>query len=198
MTPPAPLKPWQWTRAELQAQLTVGTILMTDDCACFAVTGITPEGVISPWPPGYGHHLLTWDYLEQKECVTFGHVNDEPGLSAGPVLRERGGWLDDRARTLDDDQRLDLAAIAAMRRLLPDGTDKGILTAERARDGGDLRVILTGGADAAIPVDDELRHAAAAIFDRTAAMQHRPADGLILLLVHRPQGWWYDLEFTYR
>ena len=196
MPAPADLKPWQWTRPELRTQLTIGTILLTDDCACFAVAGITPVGVISPFPPGYGRNLLTWEYLEQKECVTFGHVNDEPGLSAGPVLRERGGWLD-RGSALDEDQRFDLAAIAAMRRLLPEGTDKVTLMAERARGGEEPRVELTDGAGTGITVDEELRRAATAILERTAAVQDRPADGLVLLLEHRPQGWWYLLEFAY-
>lgn len=197
MPAPAELKPWHWTHPELRAQLTIGTILLTDDGACFAVAGITPEGVISPFPPGYGWRLLTWDYLEQKECVTFGHVDDEPGRSAGPVLRERGGWLD-RGPALDEDQRLDFAAIAAMRRLLPGGTDRVTLTAERARDGEGPRLVLTNGAGAGIAVDEELRRAATAILERTAAVQDRPADGLTLLLEHRPQGWWYLLEFAYR
>ncbi len=196
MSAPADLKPWQWTRPELQAQLTIGTILLTDDCACFAVRGITPEGVISPFPPGYGPNLLTWEYLEQKECVTFGHVNDEPKRSAGPVLRERGGWLD-RGPALDEDQRLDFAAVAAMRRLLPEGTDKATLMAERARGGEGPRVELTDGAGTGIMVDEELRRAATAILERAAAVQDRPADGLVLLLEHRAQGWWYLLEFAY-
>jgi hypothetical protein len=197
MPAPAALKPWQWTHPELQTRLTIGTILMTGDGACFAVAGITPEGVISPFPPGYGRRLLTWDYLEQKECVTFGHVDDEPGRSAGPVLRERGGWLD-RGPALDEDQRLDFAAVAAMRRLLPDGTEKVTLMVERARGGEEPRVELTDGAGSGIAVDAELRRAATAILERTAAVQDRPADGLILLLEHPAQGWWYLLEFSYR
>ena len=189
MTAPTDLKPWQWTRPELRTRLTVGTILMTDDCACFAVSAITPESILTHWHDR-GPELLTWDYLEQKECTTFGHVDDEPGRSAGPVLRERGGWLD-RGPAADEDQRLDLAAIAAMRRLLPDGTDKVTLTAGP-------RLVLTDGAGKGIPVDEELRRAATAILERAAAMQDRPADGLTLLLEHRPQGWWYLLEFAYR
>jgi hypothetical protein len=46
-------------------------------------------------------------------------------------------------------------------------------------------------------VDGELRGAAAAILERTAALQDRPPDGLVLLLEHRRQGWWYLLEFAY-
>jgi hypothetical protein len=46
-------------------------------------------------------------------------------------------------------------------------------------------------------VDEELRRAATAILERAAAMQDRPADGLVLLLEHRRQGWWYLLEFAY-
>jgi hypothetical protein len=46
-------------------------------------------------------------------------------------------------------------------------------------------------------VDEELRRAATGILERTAAVQDRPAEGLVLLLEHRPQGWWYLLEFAY-
>jgi hypothetical protein len=69
--------------------------------------------------------------------------------------------------------------------------------AERARGGEGPRVELTDGAGTGIMVDEELRRAATAILERAAAMQDRPADGLVLLLEHRPQGWWYLLEFAY-
>ena len=48
------------------------------------------------------------------------------------------------------------------------------------------------------PASRELRRAATAILERTAAMQHRPADGLTLALERRPEEWRYELEFAYR
>ncbi len=60
---------WDWDDPSLRAELVVGTILETYDCAYIKVKEITPEGIIQDGGILEGPHLWTWSQLKGLECL---------------------------------------------------------------------------------------------------------------------------------
>ncbi len=65
---PAPTHLWDWDDPDLRAELVVGTILDTYDCAYVKVSEITPEGIMDSFTPP---QFWPWSRLQVMECIIF-------------------------------------------------------------------------------------------------------------------------------
>lgn len=68
---PSAFHKWDWSRPELRAELRVGTVLESHDCAYIVVLGVTPEGVISQTFRKGEDVLWTWQELTRSGYLIY-------------------------------------------------------------------------------------------------------------------------------